>query len=1121
MREMEHVSRHATGPSMTFTGSPSAGGNGTTPLKWTFDADGHDFQMALEARRIRSAHVLDHYTAIHSSQIEPLPHQLSAVYHEMLERNPLRFLLADDPGAGKTIMAGLLLKELIIRGDVKRCLIVVPGNLVEQWRIELSLKFGLEFSVFGGARQSSNSENPFVRHSMVLARMDTLSRSDEYRQALKEAPAWDLVICDEAHRMAASLYGAKVRKTRRYRLGELLGSRCKHFLLMTATPHNGKEAEFQLFMALLDEDRFPPLHSNRIQRVDTDDLMRRLTKEELLHFDGTPLFPERRAYTVQFRLSKAETELYETVTAYVQDEMNRVERFTNATDSRRQTVGFALLTLQRRLASSPAAIHSSLRRRRERLQDRQSQAQSNLVPDTHLGNVHGAYRFTPEWLDDAPDSEVEDAETYVLDNATAASTAAELHTEIQTLSRLEGMARRILESGNDTKWLQLNNIFDDPLVGEAGKSRKLIVFTEARDTLAYLAGRMRTRLGRQEAVVEIHGGLTHHERQRAVERFSQDDDVQVLVANDAAGEGVNLQCAHLMVNYDLPWNPNRLEQRFGRIHRIGQTEVCHLWNLVAKGTREGDVFARLLEKLEQARETLGGRVYDVMGQLFESRPLRDLMVEAIRYGDRKREGLLDCVGEATDTSRICVLLEDKALSRDSLGTNKAQVMARELQQAEAVRLQPFNIQAFFLNAFERLGGRIHAREKGLWQITYVPQSIRRHGPHSTEISAISHQYERVCFDKKHLTGVDSVTLLCSGHSLFDATVSEVLERYQVHMQKGAVLVDPAADAHDDPIRAIYFLSHAVLDGQHRFLSQRIHFVEVARDGMCQDTGPSPILDLRPIQSDELGLVRKDLEDDWLDLDLEPSVFTFAQTQIAERHVCEVRCRHGGRLDLVKEAIGKQLTRAINYWDRQVEEAKFKERSGKKPRIASDEARARAESLATRRARRISEISKQQDITSQDPGIVSCVLIVPQGLLDARVAPPAPPDTAAESRVAVEQLAMQAVMAAERSLGHQPYDVSAEKLGYDVRSYPGQASAQRFIEVKGRTFDARDVTVTANEIRTALNKPNEFILAVVRVKDGESQTPQYVRRPFVNTPDPAVQSARFSLNELLRNSTPPC
>ena len=1121
MREVEHASQQPTSPSVTFTRNPSAGGNGATPLNWTFDANGHDFQMALEARRIRSANVLDHYTAIHSSQIEPLPHQISAVYHEMLERNPLRFLLADDPGAGKTIMAGLLLKELIIRGDVKRCLIVVPGNLVEQWRIELSLKFGLEFSVFGGARQSSNSENPFVRYSMVLARMDTLSRSDEYRQALKEAPAWDLVICDEAHRMAASLYGTNVHKTRRYRLGELLGSRCKHFLLMTATPHNGKEADFQLFMALLDKDRFPPLHSNRSQPVDIDDLMRRLTKEELLRFDGTPLFPERKAYTAQFRLSRAETELYEAVTAYVRDEMNRVERFTNATDRRRQTVGFALLTLQRRLASSPAAIHSSLRRRRERLQDRQHQVQDNLVSDTYWANVHGAYRFTPEWLDDAPDSEVEDVETQVLDNATAASTAAELRTEIETLSRLEGMARRILESGNDTKWLQLNSIFDDPLVSEAGKSRKLIVFTEARDTLTYLAGRIRTRLGRQEAVVEIHGGLTHRERQHAVERFSQDDDVQVLVANDAAGEGVNLQCAHLMVNYDLPWNPNRLEQRFGRIHRIGQTEVCHLWNLVAKGTREGDVFARLLEKLDQAREALGGRVYDVMGQLFEARPLRSLMVEAIRYGDRKREGLLDSVGEAADTSRLRTLLEDQALSRDSLGADQAQAMARELQQAEAVRLQPFNIREFFLNAFERLGGRLHAREKGRWQITHVPQSIRRHGPHPSEISAISRQYERVCFDKKYLTGVDSVTLLCPGHPLFDATINEVLERYQGQMRKGAVLVDPAADARDDPIRVIYFLSHAVLDGQYHLLSQRIHFVEVTRDGTCQDMGPSPILDLRPIQSDELELVGKALEDDWHDLNLEPSVLAYARTYIAERHVREIRSRHGDRLDMVKEAIGKQLTRAINYWDLQAEEAKFKERAGKKPRIASGEARARAESLAARRTRRIAEISAQQDITAHDPSIVSCALIVPQGLLDARAAPLAPPDTAAESRAVVEQLAMQAVMAAERSLGYQPSDVSAEKLGYDVRSCPGQASAQRFIEVKGRTFDARDVTVTANEIRTALNKPNEFILAVVRVKDGESQTPQYVRRPFVNTPDPAVQSARFSLNELLRHSTPPC
>ena len=339
--------------------------------RFGFDGDGRLFRLASEALRIRLAYLFDPYVAVNASQIEPLPHQLTAVYGEMLDRQPLRFLLADDPGAGKTVMAGLLVKELLIRGSLERCLIVAPGSLVEQWQDELNDKFDLAFDIVSREQiETSVTGNPFAERPRLIARLDMLARNDDLKAKLEAAPPWDLIVCDEAHRMSASFFGQEVRYTKRHQLGALAGRLTRHFLLMTATPHNGKEEDFQLFMGLLDADRFEGRFREGVRKVDPSDMMRRLTKEELYRFDGSPLFPERRAYTVSYDLSQTEYELYEAVTHYVREEMNRADRLADDGTRRRNNVGFALQILQRRLASSPAAIHESLKRRLARLETR-------------------------------------------------------------------------------------------------------------------------------------------------------------------------------------------------------------------------------------------------------------------------------------------------------------------------------------------------------------------------------------------------------------------------------------------------------------------------------------------------------------------------------------------------------------------------------------------------------------------------------------------------------------------------------------------------------------------------------------------------------------------------------
>ena len=440
-------------------------------------ADGAKFKLAAEALRIRMAGRFDPMLAVHTSDLEPLPHQIQAVYGELIQRTPLRFLLADDPGAGKTIMAGLYIKELMLRGDLERCLIVAPGGLVEQWQDELREKFGLTFELL--TRQLADAEpdgNVFARHNLLIARMDQLSRSDEFKEQLERAD-WDLVVVDEAHRMSAHYFGNELKKTKRYQLGELLGKTTRHFLLMTATPHAGREEDFQLFLALLDTDRFEGRYRDAVHSVNTEGLMRRMVKEDLKTFEGKPLFPERRAYTVAYELSEAEQDLYEAVTQYVREEMTNADKLKEAGDFKRgATVGFALTVLQRRLASSPEAILKSLERRHKRLEKRRNELRyGNIASEdqnltARLRDLLGKDPTESDLNDlgsdgdDLPGGEAEDAEAEIADAATAARTIAELDKELAILADLTELARRVRHLGTDKKWTELRGILTDTML---------------------------------------------------------------------------------------------------------------------------------------------------------------------------------------------------------------------------------------------------------------------------------------------------------------------------------------------------------------------------------------------------------------------------------------------------------------------------------------------------------------------------------------------------------------------------------------------------------------------------------------------------------------------------------
>lgn len=1074
-----------------------------------FDADGALLRLASEAYRLRLAYLFDPYLAISASQIEALPHQITAVYGDMMPRQPLRFLLADDPGAGKTVMAGLLIKELLIRGDLERCLIVAPGSLVEQWQEELAEKFSLSFDLLTRDQvEASVTGNPFVEKQRLIMRLDMAARSDELKAKLEAAPDWDLIICDEAHRMAASYFGGEIKETQRFKLGRLLGTRTRNFLLMSATPHNGKEADFQLFMGLLDADRFEGRFREGVHKADVSDLMRRMTKEELYRFDGTPLFPERRAYTASYELSSDEADLYQAVTTYVREEMNRADR--SGDGKRQNSVGFALQILQRRLASSPAAIHRSLERRRKRLEERlraeQMQRRGAAAP---LMDVPALPSLDPDDLEDEVAEDAAAAEELVVDQATAAATLAELEAEIVILRDLEQRALRLKLSGLDAKWRQLEAILDEPIMlnPATGMRRKLLIFTEPKDTLDYLQQKIAARTGEPTSVVVIHGGIAREARRGAIAAFNSDPEVRIMIANDAAGEGVNLQRgAHLMVNYDLPWNPNRLEQRFGRIHRIGQTEVCHLWNLCATNTREGEVYLRLLEKLEEARTALGGKVYDVLGALFEGHALRDLLVSAIRYGDapETRQRLFAKVDDAVDVEAIRTLVAERKLTSEGMDPNAVAAIREEMERAQARRLQPHFIGSFFREAFTLLAGRIVEREKGRFEITRVPPVLKHRDRLIGRGDPVLDRYARVTFEKERIVGQPPAELLAPGHPLLDAVIDVVLERFQPLLQQGGVLVDDL-DTGVVPSLLVY-LEHAVRDGRSarsgepRVVSQRLQFIQLQENGTAIDAGPAPYLDRRPITPEERARIGSVLEADWLAGEVERRALGYAIATLVPGHLEEVRRRRLAEIDKVERAVRARLTREINYWDARGARLREEERAGKDQRINAINAEATATRLVERLDRRQEELARERQISALPPVLKGAALIIPAGLLASLTNPTstqAPMQMAEDpaSRAEVERLAMDSVMAMERSLGNQPRDVSTQKKGWDIESRDPRTGHLRFIEVKGRDAEGRDVILTRNEILASLNAVDAFILAIVQVDHGFAQTPVYVRRFF--------------------------
>lgn len=1113
-----------------------------------YDADPDEFRLAAEALRIKYAALYDPMAAVNSSDVDPLPHQIRAVYEELLPRIPLRFLLADDPGAGKTIMAGLYLKELILRSDCERAIIVAPGGLVEQWREELSQKFDLRFEIF--SRQmvdDAQGRNVFAEHPFLIARMDQLSRSEDLTEQLGEV-TWDVAVVDEAHRMSAhySSWAGEVDETKRFKLGRLLSETAHNFLLMTATPHAGKEEDFQLFMSLLDRDRFEGQYRQGVHRTDTHGLMRRMVKEDLLTFEGKPLFPERKAYTVEYELSPAERDLYEQVTNYVRTEMGRAERIAQAGDKKRgNNVGFALTVLQRRLASSPEAILRSLERRQQRL-DTKLRDMQRITDDARFSTSVSSH--IDEWTtgkttldlgsDALPAFSVDDFEDFdeettdeeraqfeeqadqVVDLATAAQTIPELRAEIAILEELIKVARRVRLQDDDKKWVQLRTILDEQLLTHdgSGDTRKIIIFTEHRDTLDYLQAKITAQFGRADSVITIHGGTRREDRKLARERFTHNPDTVVLLATDAAGEGLNLQRAHLMVNYDLPWNPNRIEQRFGRIHRIGQREVCHLWNMVAKDTREGDVFTRLLAKIDQMSIAYNGNLFNVLGDAdaFQERSLRDLLIEAIRYGDQPQtKAKLDRIIDAGVSHGLDEMLAERALHPEMFSALNLDEVRARMEKARERRLQPGYIAAFFIPAFERLGGRVRKREKGRYEITRVPARVIDTARRLNRWAPVAEQYERITFElaRMHPDGLADASLIAPGHPLLHAVIEATIDDLGPTLKQGTVLVDRRTKQAEAPMLMFSVeqrIENTAADADT--VSHHFDYPLLEQDGTVTVSAAPPYLDYDRPEPAEADTITEITDGDWARQNHEKTVRAWAYREGLQPRMDEIKTRLDIETARTRAQVKDRLLAEINHWDREHNRLEALERAGTVGRLRAETALIRARQLDDRLNHRLEQLDEATNLVAVPAVIRGAALVIPSNILVAEAEPEA--QTFARQTEEVERRAVEAVLAAERSLGREPVEMPRNNPGYDIQS-TDQSGFVHYIEVKGRIEGSDTFTITTNEITFAQTQGDRHRLALVEVSTSGAPSDQlrYVSDAFTHL-EPSATTRSY--NEVWRD-----
>jgi superfamily II DNA or RNA helicase len=1024
-----------------------------------FAGNAEAFFLAMEAHRVRFAQQFDPLFAVNISQVDPLAHQIEAVYHYILRNPRIRFLLADDPGAGKTIMTGLLLKELKYRGLVRRTLIVVPGHLKDQWLREMKERFAETFTVIDRSVMNATwGRNVWQEQPQVISSMD-FAKQDDVMATLGET-RWNLVVVDEAHKMAAYRYGDKTSKTERYRLGELLSRISQFLLFLTATPHRGDPENFRLFLDLLEPGMFAntELLVESVQNRDNPLFLRRL-KEDLRDFEQRPLFPPRHVYTKPYRLNDAEKRLYNAVTEYVETSYNK------ALASEKRNVAFALLVLQRRMASSVRAIRRSLERRKSRLEELLSLGQW----------LAEGGKLDEDELEDAPEAERLRQEEDLVERLTAAETREELQAEIETLANLIRLARDAERNEVETKLNELRKVMGAEKLQQNGE--KLLIFTESRETLDYLVEKLKAW---GYSVVKLHGGMNLDARIRSEHEFRE--QAQVMVSTEAGGEGINLQFCALMVNYDIPWNPNRLEQRMGRIHRYGQQKEVHIYNLVASDTREGMVLQAIFHKLQRIQEALGtDRVFDVIGEVIPGRSLKDLIVEAIA----RRRTLEEILAEIEAVPDEAAVRKTREAALEALATRHIdlQRILGEDRRAREHRLVPEYIEKFFERSCAFISVTIEKRRDGLWRVPSVPYALRNVSQaFKHQYGEVFHDYNKLAFDKQ-IARREEAVFVAPGHPLLETVIERLFADCAADVRRGAAFADP--DGNLDGW--LWFLEGELRDGANQIAGKRLFAVfQPNNGGELRLVNSSVLWDLKPV-SDHTESASCPAEDE---------IIGYAVERVLESYraeILELRQRDA----VIKQKYGvRSLEQLSLESDAKLIDYETRRTKGEPiPDVEIRNEERRKEELLTRKRNLEDEIRRETSLLPSAPRVLGVVRVIPKPTSDP----------AMRSDLETEAIGMKVAMDYEHSQQRLPQDVSKENLGYDIRS-EGAGGAIRYIEVKARATTGA-IVLTPNEWLMAQRLGDEYWLYIV-----ENARTQPTLHPIQN---PAAKLAPHEVVEIVR------
>ncbi|MGC9109629.1 MAG: helicase-related protein [Caldimicrobium sp.] len=1024
-----------------------------------FSANPQNTFFVIEAMRFKFASLFDPLLAMSVSKVDPLPFQIEAVYGYVLKQPHIRFLIADDPGAGKTIMAGLILKELKLRRLANRILIVVPGHLKDQWRRELKEKFDEKFVVLD--RNTFNAhygENPWEKNDQVITSID-FAKQEEILASLSSVQ-WDLTIVDEAHKMAAYRYGDKIDKTQRYKLGEVLSRTSNHLLFLTATPHKGDPENFRLFLDLLMPGFFATneMVEESLRNKDNPLFIRRL-KEDLRDFEGKPIFTRRFPITIKFRLSEDEKRLYNELSRYVTEQYNEALQF-----DKKRNIAFALMILQRRMASSTYALLKSLERRKEKLE-------KILKGDEKPKEVFSYIDY--EELEDIEESERWKREEE-WESITLARDKEELKQEIKTIEKLIEMAKNVIDKGEEVKLKELKKAIEEGFkkIKEMKGNPKILIFTESKDTLEYLVDKVRS-WGYHANF--IHGGMSMEERIRAEKIFR--DETQILVATEAAGEGINLQFCHIMINYDIPWNPNRLEQRMGRIHRYGQQKDVYIFNLVAEDTREGKVLAKLFDKLEEIRDKLGSdKVFDIIGDVFEGKNLYQLILEAITNAKSMDEILkeLDIVPDERYISKIKEALGESLATRCIDYTRMKEVA----EKAKEYRLIPEYIEEFFKRAFKKAGGKIRELKGGFIAIESVPYEIRRIAESvefKNKYGLVQREYKKATFDRDLAFKNPEAEFISFGHPLFEALLEWIIMYFGEEAKKGAVFKDPSGRFNG----YIWFYIGEVIDGKDEVAGRKI--MALYDDGEeIKEVNPTILWDLAPYEQKDYTTIPNEER-------IKPVAIEYV-----EKYKNEILKERKRQAEIKRKYGIKSLDYIIRKLDQELTELYERQGRGEKvdlPIRHKEEQKKRYEE-AKRELEK--EIEQEQSLSITMPELFSVIRVIPD-------------QTDMFESEEIERIGMEIAMEYERHHGRVPEDVSKENLGFDIRSKGKDET--RYIEVKARA-EIGDVALTPNEWFKAKRFKDQYYLYIV-ANISTNPTLYIIQNPAENLkPQEIVEVVRF-------------